>query len=214
MTNLLHSGALAGDAPGQCGAGNSVILDNGRSAYRAQGTWEGFTMRRILFALLVLLEAAPAAAQQAYRLQSDEGRFSALLPGQPKYEAVPISNGQFTLHQWLWDTPDVAYLVSYIDYTPGHVARNGIQFVLNNLTKGLHGGRIPISERRITYAGYACRDVVVRTKDDRGQPDRLILRQRHMLVGDRAYIWNYVGAVGSESAPNVQNFFDSLALRN
>src|SRR5581483_11165920 len=137
------------------------------------------SMRRIAFALLWLVALAVPAAAQGYRLESAEGRFVAHMPGQPKYEAVPISNGQFTLHQWLWDNASVAYLVSYIDYAPGHVAQNGLQTVLNNFTKGLHNGRIPVSEREITFAGVPCRDVVVRTKDG------FILRQRHMMVGDR-----------------------------
>ena len=166
-------------------------------------------MRRIAIALLCLVAvlAAPAAAQQGYRLESAEGRFVAQMPGQPKYEAVPIANGQFTLHQWLWDTATVAFLVSYIDYSPGHVQRNGLQFVLNNLTKGLHTGRIPVSEREIAFAGVSCRDVVVRTKDG------FILRQRHMMVGDRGYIWNYVGAAGSETSNDPHEFFESLQLR-
>ena len=166
-------------------------------------------MRKVLVAFICLVGAvsAPAAAQELYRLESAAGAFIAHLPGRPKYEAVPISNGAFTLHQWLYDTPNTAYLVSYIDYARGHVQRNGLQFVLNSLTKGLHTDRIPVSERQITHDGHAARDVVVRTNDG------FILRQRHMMVGDRAYIWNYVGAPGSETSPNVQEFFDSLQLR-
>ena len=165
-------------------------------------------MRKIAFALLWLVAAyATPGAAQGYRLESAEGRFVAQMPGQPKYEAVPIANGQFTLHQWLWDTAQIAFLVSYIDYAPGHVRRNGLQFVLNNLTKGLHTGRIPVSEREIAFAGVPCRDVVVRTRDG------FVLRQRHMLVGDRGYIWNYVGAPGTEEARNVQEFFESIQLR-
>src|SRR6185503_20073899 len=99
-------------------------------------------MRKIALAFIWLVALTAPAAAQGYRLESPEGRFVAQMPGQPKYEAVPIANGQFTLHQWLWDTAQVAFLVSYIDYAPGHVQRNGLQFVLNNLTKGLHTNRI------------------------------------------------------------------------
>ena len=80
---------------------------------------------------------------------------------------MPIRNGEFTLHQWVYDTPEVAYLVSYIDYHRGHVANNGLQFVLNDLTKGLHTNRTPISEKHITHGGYATRDVVVRDNAER-----------------------------------------------
>jgi hypothetical protein len=151
-------------------------------------------MRRVVLALYCLVGAwlAPAIAQDWYRLTSAEGAFSASLPAQPVYETVPIRNGEFTLHQWVYETPEIAFLVSYIDYHRGHVANNGLQFVLSNLTKGLHTNRTPISEKSITHGGHATREVVVRDN-----ASGFIIRQRHMLVGDRAYVWNYTGTVGT-----------------
>src|SRR5262245_1097679 len=167
-------------------------------------------MQRVVLALCCLIGAllVPAMAQNWYRLTSAEGAFTASLPAEPKYEAVPIRNGEFTLHQWVYDTPDVAYLVSYIDYHPGHVANNGLQFVLNNLTKGLHTNRRPISEKHITHGGYATRDLVVHDN-----ASGLIIHQRHTMVGDRAYVWNYSGAAGTENGPNVLRFLNSLVIK-
>ena len=147
-------------------------------------------------------------AQEWYRLTSAEGAFTASLPARPVYEAVPICQGEYTLHQWVFDIADTAYLVSYIDYNRGHVANNGgLQVILNSLTTGLHKTRTPVSERHITYGGHAARDVVVR------DPSGFIIRQRHMMVGDRAYVWNYTGTVGTENGPDVQRFLDSLVVR-
>jgi hypothetical protein len=82
-----------------------------------------------------------------------------------------------------------------------------LQVILNSLTAGLHKTRTPVSERHITYAGHAARDVVVH------DPSGFTIRQRHMMVGDRAYVWNYTGTVGTETAPDVQRFLDSLVIR-
>src|ERR1043166_8175542 len=145
-------------------------------------------MRRLVLALLFLVGAllAPATAQEWYRLTSAEGAFTASLPARPAYEAVPIRQGEYALRQWVFDKTDTAYLVSYIDYNRGHVANSGgLQVILDSLTKGLHTNRTPVSERKITYGGYVTREVVVR------DPSGFIIRQRHMMVGDRAYVWNY-----------------------
>src|SRR5262245_4201962 len=117
-------------------------------------------MQRIALALCWFIGALlmPAMAQNWYRLTSAEGAFTASLPAEPKSETVPIRNGELTLHQWVYEGPDVEYLVSYIDYHPGHVANGGLQFVLNNLTKGLHTNRKPISEKHITHGGHPARD--------------------------------------------------------
>ena len=165
-------------------------------------------MRKAMLGLFCLVGAllAPAMAQEWYRLTSAEGAFTADLPARPAYEAVPIRQGEYTLHQWVFDTPDAAYLVSYIDYNQGHVARNGLHVILDSLTKGLHTNRTPISEQHIAHGGYAAREAVVR------DPSGLIIRQRHMMVGDRAYVWNYTGSVGTQDAPDVQRFLDSLVI--
>jgi hypothetical protein len=167
-------------------------------------------MRRVVLALCCLVGAwlAPATAQEWYRLTSAEGAFTASLPARPEYEAVPIRQGEYTLHQWVFDVADTAYLVSYIDYNRGHVANSGgLQVILNSLTAGLHKTRTPVSERHITYGGHAARDVVVH------DPSGFTIRQRHMMVGDRAYVWNYTGTVGTETAPDLQRFLDSLVIR-
>jgi hypothetical protein len=168
-------------------------------------------MRRMVLALVCLVGAwlAPAMAQEWYRLTSAEGAFTASVPAQPTYEAVPIRNSEYTLHQWVYDTAEIAYLVSYIDYHQGHVANGGgVQAMLDALTRGLHTNRTPISERHITHRGYATRDVVVRDN-----PSGFIVRQRHMMVGDRAYVWNYTGTAGTENRPDVQRFLNSLVVQ-
>jgi hypothetical protein len=166
-------------------------------------------MRKVVLALACLVGAllAPAIAQEWHRLTSAEGAFTAYLPARPAYEAVPIRQGEYTLHQWVFDTSDTAYLVSYIDYTRGHVAKNGgLQAILNSLTAGLHKTRTPVSEQHISYGGYAARDVVV------ADPSGFTIRQRHMMVGDRAYVWNYTGSAGTQTAPDVQRFLDSVVI--
>jgi len=167
-------------------------------------------MRKILLALLVLgVLSAPARAQNWYRLESAEGAFTATLPARPEYQAVPIGGGALTLHRWLFETRgrDAAYLVSYIDYDRGHVARNGLHPLLDAMVEGF--GRSVgtlLSVRSITYAGQPVREATARTRDG------FIVRQRHMLVGDRGYIWNYTGLPGTEYGPAAERVLDSLVI--
>jgi hypothetical protein len=156
----------------------------------------------IFFLIGMLL--APVAAQDWYQLTSQEGAFVASFPAEPKYKAVPIRNGELTLHQWQHEKRDknVYDLASYIDYRKGHRSN------LDTMTKGLLEGGPLISERRITHSGHATRDVLLRDT-----ASGLIIHQRHMMVGDRAYIWNYAGPEGTENGPDVQRFLNSLTLQ-
>lgn len=144
---------------------------------------------------------APAAAQEWYQLESTEGNFTALFPARPTYAAVPIRDGKLTLHRWIFEKEKSAYLISYIDYPRGSSPS------LDNLTEGMLNKRTLVSERRITHDGRAARDVVAR--DSSG----VIVRQRHLLVGERAYIWNYAGDPETETGPDIVRFLDSLMIR-
>jgi len=166
-------------------------------------------MRKIWLALLVLgALSASATAQNWYRIESTAGAFTASLPARPDYEAVPIG-GVLTLHRWLFEAPGgkAAYLVSYIDYDRGHVARNGLHSLLDRMTEGFgRGVGTLLSERSITYAGLPAREAMAR--DANG----FIVRQRHMLIGDRGYLWNYTGLPGTEYGPAAERVLDSLVI--
>ena len=161
-------------------------------------------MRKVVLVLLfcaISAWLAPSAAQEWYQLESREGKFTVLFPAHPTYAAVPLREGKLTLHRWIFQKENLAYLVSYIDYPPGTMPN------LDNLTKGMLDNRTLVSEQRITHGGHAARDVVAR------DPSGLIVRQRHLTVGERAYIWNYAGDPETETGPDIQRFLDSLMIR-
>lgn len=165
-------------------------------------------MRKVVLALGLLVCAllAPAQAQEWYRMASPEGRFSALFPAQPSYQATPLSGGKLTLHEWISEGEQAAYFASYIDYEPGSILRKGMHSQLDAMAKGLLNGRTLLSEKHLTLDGRACHELFVRDKDG------FEIRQRHMVVGDRGYIWNFTSKAALHFRPDAQRFLDSIKV--
>jgi hypothetical protein len=178
-------------------------------------------MLRVVFTLLLLvcaLRPAPAIAQEWYRLSSAEGAFTAYFPTQPEYKPTLDKNGSHPL--WVLELPFSKFQVSFSELRPGEVAKYGAEQLLNGLA---HAAMVAflmerLSTRRMSYGGYPAIEMLIRQGNDSfGISQRLgipesIMVQRHMLVGNRYYLWIYEGPPGTQDGADAKRFLDSLVV--
>jgi hypothetical protein len=159
----------------------------------------------LLASLCVVAAVCGAAADEPYRLHSPEGAFTIELPVPPVYTRKRARDGRF-VHQFGVDLADTAFAVSYLDFGPGTTARVGPDALLDTVVRGLGRNSALLAQRSIDVQTLPGREITARL------PDGKILRQRHLLHGDRLYTWNYVGPAGTEQAPAVLRYLDSMTL--
>ncbi|HUQ33036.1 MAG TPA: hypothetical protein VM095_13025 [Pyrinomonadaceae bacterium] len=169
--------------------------------------------RKLLAIVLVLVPAALAVAAQSspewVKYTSDEGRYSALIPQQPKLstqEATAPGGGKFTQYMAQTNDTDSLYMVGYFDYTEGMIfsldkARDGML----DATKGTL-----IKEEPISLGGNAGRELKVATKN--GDLD-LLIRIRFYEIGRRIYVLQHIFQKASDTpqiTAKTARFFDSF----
>lgn len=179
------------------------------------------SMLEVVLTLLLLvcaLPPAPVMAQEWYRLSSAEGAFSVYFPTQPEYKPTLDKNGSLPL--WVLQLPPSKFQVSYAELLAGEVAKYGADELLNILA---HASMVAflmerLSTRRMNYGGYPAIEMLIRQGNDSfGFAQRLgipesIMVQRHMLVGNRYYLWIYEGPPGTQDGADAKRFLDSLVV--
>jgi hypothetical protein len=169
--------------------------------------------RKLLAAVLGLTVAAIAVGAQSspewVKYTSDDGRYSALIPQQPKLssqEATAPGGEKFTQYMAQTNDTESLYMVGYFDYTPNMIfsldkARDGVL----EATKGTL-----LKEEPISLGGNAGRELMVATKS--GDFD-LLIRIRFYEIGRRVYVLQHIFQKASES-PQITaksaRFFDSF----
>jgi hypothetical protein len=169
--------------------------------------------RKLLAAVLVIVFAALSVGAQStpewVRYTSDEGRYSALIPQQPKLssqEATAPGGEKFTQYMAQTNDAESIYMVGYFDYTGNMVfsldkARDGVL----DATKGTL-----IKEEPITLGGNAGRELKVATKN--GDFD-LLIRIRFYEIGRRVYVLQHIFQKAADSPQitvKTTRFFDSF----
>jgi hypothetical protein len=169
--------------------------------------------RKLLATVLVLVPAALAVAAQSspewVKYTSDEGRYSALIPQQPKLstqEATAPGGEKFMQYMAQTNDADSIYMVGYFDYAGNMIfsldkARDGVL----DATKGTL-----IKEEPISLGGNAGRELKVATKN--GDFD-LLIRIRFYEIGRRIYVLQHIFQKASDTpavTAKTTRFFDSF----
>ncbi len=174
-------------------------------------------MNKIIVAMFLLLVAEVVCGSQQHSSQwikysSPEGRYSVLLPGEPKLssqEASTADGAKFT--QYMASSPDAntVCLIGYFDHVGNRV------FNFDKSRDGFIGavkGTL-LTESVISLGGYPGREMKVTAKSADGA--EYVLRVRTYDVGSRVYVVQFI-FLSSEDTPavaeNARKYFDSFAL--
>ena len=170
---------------------------------------------KILAAFLVLTVAALANGFQSstewVKYTSEEGRYSVLVPQQPKLSSqeVPAPDGtKFTQYMAQTSDADSFYIVGYFDYTPAMVfsldkARDGMLSAVQGTL---------LKEDAISLGGSSGKELKISSKSDGFD---LLLRIRFYEIGRRIYVLQHIFQKSSDSqalAEKTARFFDSFKV--
>lgn len=172
-------------------------------------------MKKSLAACLLLILATLASGFQNsgewMKHISAEGRYSVLLPQQPKVSAQEsVSQTGKTITQYMAEVADSdsMYLVGYFDVLPDQVY---------SLDKGRDGmvsavkGTL-LSEEAVSLGGYPGREVKILTKVSDSD---LLIRARLYEVGGRVYVLQHAFFKSGDSSAmtnKASKFFDSFKV--
>lgn len=170
--------------------------------------------QRIAATLLLLLLALTAFGFQTpapwTKFTSPLGRFSVLMPGEPKEEKETKQTGgplaPFTNYLYSAKTENAFYLVGWVDYRPG--ARLNVQGELaanrDNFVKSVHatlGAEKPI--KLGLHPGI----------EFTAESPQATFLVRTYVVGQRPYMLVAATFKGKDDGANIDKFFSSFALK-
>jgi len=157
---------------------------------------------------LALLFCTFAALSQNSKYYDYAGKFKIQFPGTPKTDSQNMTTdmGAVTLYQFMYETSNGVFMVSYVDYPADKLAQQDKKELLNKAKNGfVNALKLNISEER--FMTYAKHPGVIFLADDGTQFSSM----RDYLVENRLYQLGIfqVGAISDE----MQNdFFDSFEL--
>lgn len=160
--------------------------------------------------LVMALAGSTAALAQIWtEFRPEGGRYYVLMPGAPERstEPVPLPDGRSVqMFQAVIETPNAAFLSTYVDYPPELVTGSSPDKLLDNVRNGSSKGHTLRNEKRLTIAGNQGREyVIVRSNG-------VILVTRAFLVGNRLYQIIVAGRAGIEQNPDTAKFLESFRL--
>lgn len=171
-------------------------------------------------ALALALGAGPALAQSAIAqgdwqtVRATDGSYSARLPGTvatPDIQTYNSNNGPVTVSSYRSEANQGHYAVGTITYEK-RLNRTPTQ-MLDDVRNGVvaRSRGTLASEAPVATQGAEGRELVYAVKNDEGTYH---VRQRfYVAAPNRIVQVAYVGAPGSENAPAVTQFMDSVSLR-
>ena len=168
-------------------------------------------MKRALagWLLLVSLVAGCKKESQWISYTSPEGRYTILLPEQPKLKSQQATGADGTpLQQYLAMASDS----SGAFYAAGYFDIGGSGFSFDKARDGAVRGGTLLSERDISLGAYPGREVKFLTKDPSGNEGFVTARFYH--VEQRVYIIQYIVAksAGQELPDKAVKYFDSFQV--
>ena len=159
--------------------------------------------------VLALMAIGGAQAQIWVEVRPDGGRYTIQMPGPASMstQQVPLPDGRsVTMFQALFETGDVAYLSSHVDYPPEIVRNTSPDTLLTNVMDGSAEGHTLRNQRRITIGGYQAREYVIT------QANGVVLVTRSVLVDNRLYQIIVARMGTGEDHPDTRKFLESFAL--
>ena len=156
---------------------------------------------------------APAASAQPAGWQTVTGpdsSFTAELPAAPKYTASRVATGTgslYTVHQYLLEQGDVAYIVQSAVYPDDINVTNprlNLQGGLDNLAKGMEGSKWG-SIDWVTHQGMTAADAV-------GLKNGHAIRSFSLMKGRQVFTLIYAGTPGTARSADVNRFVGSLRV--
>jgi hypothetical protein len=173
-------------------------------------------MRRASAALLVLLIAALPFALQAQtgwiKYNSPEGRYSVLLPGEPKLstqEATTATGEKFTQYMAASEDSNALYMVGYFDVSSNMTflfdkARDGFIAAVNGTL---------LAESAISLGAYPGREAKVSATGGNGTEYLILVR--FYQVENRIYVVQFIVSKPADDAVSAQKsakYFDSFQV--
>ncbi len=152
--------------------------------------------------------SSPGPESSWVRLDSDEGRFSVLLPelvtDQSQTNSSP--NGPYTTHLFIVKTTKGVFLVGWVDYDPSFnfSVQSELEANRDNFVKGVKATLL--NTTKVTMNGNPGLEFTAET------PDR-IFKSRVYLIGRRPYQLIAGTYKGQEDSANVTRFFDSFRIK-
>jgi hypothetical protein len=168
--------------------------------------------RPIIVALaLAVLAGRGSRAEEAWQtMTGSDMSFTVELPAAPDHTTRELRTGAgapYTMHQYLVDRGDLAYVVWSATY-PAEVnvatPRANLQGGLDNAAKNMEGGRWA-SIDWVTHQGHVAVDAV-------GVRRGKTIRSFSVLKGRQIVTLNYAGPIGSAQSPDATRFIGSLKL--
>lgn len=167
-----------------------------------------------------LPQAAPAPAPPAptpsvqttgwHTVTGPDNTFTAELPAPPKYTSSRVATGTgslYTVHQYLLEQGDVAYIVQTAVYPDDINVTNprlNLQGGLDNLAKGMEGAKWG-SVDWLTHQGLTASDAV-------GAKNGHAIRSFSVMKGRQVFTLIYAGTPGTARSADVNRFVASLRV--
>ena len=152
--------------------------------------------------------AEPAAW---HTVTGPEKSFTAELPAPPKYTTTEMKTGTgslYTVHQYLLEQGDVAYIVQMATY-PEDInvsnPRTNLQGGLDNLAKSMEGAKW-VSIDWVSHQGLTASDAV-------GARSGHAIRSFSVMKGRQVFTLIYAGEPGTARSADVNRFVASLRVR-
>jgi hypothetical protein len=139
-----------------------------------------------------------------------EKSFTADLPAPPKYTTTEVKTGtgsRYTVHQYLLEQGDVAYIVQMATY-PEDInvsnPRTNLQGGLDNLAKSMEGAKW-MSIDWVSHQGLTASDAV-------GTRSGHAIRSFSVMKGRQVFTLIYAGEPGTARSADVNRFVASLRV--
>jgi hypothetical protein len=166
------------------------------------------TMRKqcCLSAALLVLLAAGCKQPSWEQFTNQEGKFTVLMPGKPKYETR--DKDQLKVHNFVVEGRDYAYLVSYTDLPRGGV--DNLEAVYAEGVKGVaatQGGKI-LSQSDFTIDGHTGKSYEIEVT----KPKAGFAAGRMVVIDGRLYQLLVMGSKIRATDADVNKFFDSFKV--
>jgi hypothetical protein len=158
----------------------------------------------------VALAQGVTATSAWYTLAGPERSFTADMPAEPKYTAIEMktpAGTRYTMHQYLLEQADLAYVVQSAIY-PAEInvsnPRVNLQGGLDNAAKSMEGGKWG-SVDWTTYQGATAAAAT-------GTRSGNAISSFSVLKGRQIFTLTYAGPAGSAQSPDVERFITSLKI--
>ncbi len=145
---------------------------------------------------------------------SPEGKFSVLMPGNPKNHAQALNTpfGPATTYTFVYSNEDVAFAVSYTDYpikTQAPDAQKIFDGARNGQLAAMRGSTL-ISESEVSVNSYPGREVQMATPQGDGKH---AIRTRMYMVNNRLYLVMVALPKDELFSRDAVKFMDSFKLQ-